>query len=94
MSKMISVAPGFQYSVNIGFDLNNEDKLQNFIPTKSALELLEETLVSTRPTATDLDRQEGFGFCRGGQGTVGLKRHVCGDSALQPKVETRCHRQL
>lgn len=56
MSKMISVAPGFQYSVNIGFDLNNEDKLQNFIPTKSALELLEETLVSTRPTATDRAR--------------------------------------
>lgn len=56
MSKMIWVASGFQYSVNIGFDLNNEDKLQNFIPTKSALELLEETLVSTRPTATDRAR--------------------------------------
>ena len=56
MSKMISVASGFQYSVNIGFDLNNEDKLQNFIPTKSALELLEETLISTRPTSTDRAR--------------------------------------
>ena len=56
MSKMISVASGFQYSVNIGFDLNNEDKLQNFIPTRSALELLEETLISTRPTSTDRAR--------------------------------------
>ena len=56
MSKMISVASGFQYSVNIGFDLNNEDKLQNFIPTKSALELLEETLISTRPVSTDRAR--------------------------------------
>lgn len=56
MSNMISVASGFQYSVNIGFDLNNEDKLQNFIPTKSALELLEETLISTRPTSTDRAR--------------------------------------
>lgn len=56
MSSMISVASGFQYSVNIGFDLNNEDKLQNFIPTKSALELLEETLISTRPTSTDRAR--------------------------------------
>lgn len=37
MSKMISVASGFQYSVNIGYDLNNDDKLKNFIPTKSAL---------------------------------------------------------
>lgn len=26
MSKMISVASGFQYSVNIGYDLNNDDK--------------------------------------------------------------------
>lgn len=56
MSNMISVASGFQYSVNIGFDLNNEDKLQNFIPTKSALELLEEILISTRPTSTDRAR--------------------------------------
>lgn len=36
MSKMISVASGFQYSVNIGYDLNNDNKLKNFIPTKSA----------------------------------------------------------
>ena len=56
MSNMISVAPGFQYSVNIGFDLNNEDKLKNFIPTKSALGLLEETLISTLPASTDRAR--------------------------------------
>lgn len=56
MSNMISVASGFQYSVNIGFDLNNEDKLQNFIPTKSAIELLEDILVSTRPTSSDRAR--------------------------------------
>ena len=31
--KMISIASGFQYSVNIGFDLSNDDKLKNFIPT-------------------------------------------------------------
>lgn len=28
MSKMISVASGFQYSVNIGYDLNNDNKLK------------------------------------------------------------------
>lgn len=28
MSEMISVASGFQYSVNIGYDLHNEDKLK------------------------------------------------------------------
>ena len=40
MNNMISVAPGFQYSVNIGYDLNRDDKLQNFIPTRSSLQLL------------------------------------------------------
>ena len=43
MSKMISVASGFQYSVNIGYDLGNDEKLKNFIPTKSALHLLEDS---------------------------------------------------
>lgn len=56
MSKMISVASGFQYSVNIGYDLTNDDKLKNFIPTKSALELLEDILLSTRSTSTDRAR--------------------------------------
>lgn len=48
MSNMISVASGFQYSVNIGYDLNDDDKLKNFIPTQSALTLLEDILLSTR----------------------------------------------
>ncbi len=56
MSKMITVASGFQYSVNIAYDLNNNDKLKNFIPTKSALSLLDEILLSTLPTATDRAR--------------------------------------
>ena len=56
MSKMISVASGFQYSVNIGYDLNNDDKLKNFIPTRSALALLEDILLSTNPASTDRAR--------------------------------------
>ena len=56
MSKMISVASGFQYSVNIGYDLNNDDKLKNFIPTRFALELLEDILLSTRNNSTDRAR--------------------------------------
>lgn len=56
MSNMISVASGFQYSVNIGYDLNRDDKLKNFIPTKSALELLEEILLSTNATSTERSR--------------------------------------
>lgn len=56
MSKMISVASGFQYSVNIGYDLNSDDKLKNFIPTKSALTLLEDILLSTNRNSTERAR--------------------------------------
>ena len=56
MSNMISVASGFQYSVNIGYDLNNDDKLKNFIPTRSALSLLEEILLSTNINSTNRAR--------------------------------------
>ena len=56
MSKMISVASGFQYSVNIGYDLNNDNKLKNFIPTKSALTLLEDILLSTNTSSTERAR--------------------------------------
>jgi len=56
MSKMISVASGFQYSVNIGYDLNNEEKIKNFIPTASALNLLEDVLLSTSSSSTERAR--------------------------------------
>lgn len=56
MSKMISVASGFQYSVNIGYDLNSDEKLKNFIPTKSALNLLSDVLMSTDISSTDRAR--------------------------------------
>lgn len=56
MRDMISVASGFQYSVNIGYDLGSDDKLRNFIPTKSSLSLLEEILLSINPASTDRAR--------------------------------------
>ena len=56
MGKMIGVATGFQYSVNIGFDLNSDEKLKNFIPTQSALSLLEEIIMSTALNSTDRAR--------------------------------------
>lgn len=56
MSKMIFVASGFQYSVNIGYDLNNETKIKNFIPTASALDLLEDILLSTQVSSTERAR--------------------------------------
>ena len=56
MRDMISVASGFQYSVNIGYDLGSDDKLKNFIPTKSAIRLLEDVLLSVNPQSTDRAR--------------------------------------
>lgn len=56
MSKMIGVAAGFQYSVNIGYDLNHDDKLKNFIPTRSSIQLLKNILHSTRSDSTDRAR--------------------------------------
>ena len=56
MSNMISIASGFQYSVNIGYDLNNDNKIKNFIPTASAIKLLEDILLSTASTSTERAR--------------------------------------
>lgn len=56
MNKMISVASGFQYSVNIAYDLNSDDKLQNFIPTKAALAFIKDILASTNVTSTNRAR--------------------------------------
>ena len=56
MKNMISVASGFQYSVNIGYDFGIDDKLKNFIPTKSAIKLLENILISVKPTSKDRAR--------------------------------------
>lgn len=56
MSEMIKVASGFQYSVNIGYDINHDDKLQNFIPTKSSLDLLCDVLESTNNSSTERAR--------------------------------------
>lgn len=56
MSKMIQTASGFQYSVNIEYDLHNTEKLGNFIPTRSSLSLLENILESTQNNASNRAR--------------------------------------
>ncbi len=56
MSNMISTASGFQYSVNIAYDLNNDSKLENFIPTASSLTLLENIMRSVDANGTDRAR--------------------------------------
>lgn len=56
MTNMISVATGFQSSVNIAYDINDDKKLKNYIPTKAALKLLEDILLSTGKDSTDRAR--------------------------------------
>ena len=56
MKEAISVATGFQSSVNIAYDLGNDEKLKNFIPTKAALNLLEEILLSVNVNSSERAR--------------------------------------
>ena len=52
----IQVAKGFQTSVNIAYDLHDDNKVQNFIPTMSSLDVIEDVLLSTAPNSTDRAR--------------------------------------
>ena len=52
----IDVAKGFQTSVNIAYDLYNSEKVAGFIPTLSSLDIIEDVLLSTAPSATDRAR--------------------------------------
>lgn len=40
LSEIIKVSSGFQTSVNIAYDLKNESKIRNFIPTNSSIDLV------------------------------------------------------
>lgn len=93
MSQMISVASGFQYSVNIGYDLNSNEKLKNFIPTKSALNLLEEVLLSTSDSSTDRSRILIGAYGKGKSHimlmilSILLKRNFSLFEKMQPKLD-------
>ncbi len=94
MSKMITIASGFQYSVNIGYDLYSDDKLKNFIPTKSALQLLADTLLSTRPSSTERARMLIGAYGKGKSHIVLtilamlMRRDLSLFEKLLPKAET------
>lgn len=47
LEEIIEISSGFQMSVNISYDLHNIEKLQSFIPTTSALELITNVIAST-----------------------------------------------
>ena len=93
MREMISVASGFQYSVNISYDLGNDDKLRNFIPTKSALNLLEDILLSTNPSSSDRSRVLIGAYGKGKSHivltilSILLKKPLNTFERLMPKIE-------
>ena len=93
MRDMISVASGFQYSVNIGYDLGSDDKLKNFIPTRSALSLLEEVLLSINPASTDRARVLIGAYGKGKSHivltilSILMKRELALFEKLMPRVE-------
>ncbi len=56
MNELIEIVKGFQTSVNIAYDLNNNDKVQGFIPTMSSLDVIEDVMLSTAPSSTSRAR--------------------------------------
>ncbi|MBZ4646658.1 MAG: hypothetical protein JG777_2147 [Clostridia bacterium] len=54
--KQIKIAEGFQYSVNIAYDINNDSKIKGFIPTTASLEIIEDILLSTFDSSNDRAR--------------------------------------
>lgn len=52
----LNIAEGFQYSVNIEYDLGNVEKIKSFIPTVSTFDLIEEIMLSTHISSTDRAR--------------------------------------
>lgn len=47
IGEKIWVEKGFQTSINIAYDLNNEDKVKSFIPTMSSIDIIEDVILST-----------------------------------------------
>lgn len=53
LKDIISIAPGFQAAVNIEYDFNDESKISGFIPTSSALSVIDSILENTENNRTE-----------------------------------------
>lgn len=53
---ILKPSTGFQTSINIAYDINNMDKIGAFIPTQSAIEVIEDVLLSTTDSSTERAR--------------------------------------
>ena len=56
LSNYINVLSDFQYSINIEYDLYSDTKILNYIPTTSAIDIIEEIMLSTSPKSKERSR--------------------------------------
>lgn len=48
----IKIEPGFQKSVNLAYDLNDDSKVSDFIPSRAAVEIIEKIVISTHSSSS------------------------------------------
>lgn len=70
LSEFVHISPGFQYSVNIKYDLQNKAKITNYIPLTQSVEIIDEVIRATQPNETKRSR-----LIIGSYGTG--KSHLC-----------------
>lgn len=56
LTNIISPIEGFQYSVNIAYDIYDDKKIRSYIPSNSSLQIIEDILASTENKSTDRAR--------------------------------------
>lgn len=56
LQQYITTSRGFQYSVNIKYDLNDEEKIINYIPLSQHVRVIKDLLLSLRPESTQRAR--------------------------------------
>lgn len=56
ISKIVQPVGGFQYSVNIYYDINDNNKIKSYVPSNSALQIIEDVLSSTENGSVDRAR--------------------------------------
>lgn len=56
LNNYIKVLSDFQYSINIEYDIHSDTKIKNYIPTSSAIEIIEDVMLSTSPKSNERSR--------------------------------------
>lgn len=56
MKDLFKISPGFQYSVNLKYDIDNPDKISSYIPTEKSILFLDELISSLDAASNDRAR--------------------------------------